>query len=410
MTADAIPILASTTSVDDCAWWRSRWNDSRARRALHEEQEALRYHTYDVLNFIHVPKCAGHTVEVALCRAFFTNSSSRCTTHTGDGMRYQGGHHTFNERLHSRPMHHHKELSWNHDFATILREPLSRLVSLYNDIHSFLSIPDACNDENGRFRAEPSYCGQHYRYACRAGTGFNTWARIHGHHNGSAPCVPSVSFSSWVRPCSSREASAHLCEPSNRQFNYVYNSDAAANLSAPPDAVEAQFSAMFRRDYLVVGTVSRHDTVRPRPLLPDGRSSDRAEGEWPVSPSARVWTRRCDASLSASCGLCAHHARRPCYHSRQRRAQRSCPLLPRRRLPHTSRRRMAIGLSGLMSCRARTWSACGSRWQRGNTSTPPSTAPLCESKPSRSGALRKASQTPSEQWARQLPRLLLVLL
>ena len=271
-----------------CAFWHHRWNESRHRwrheqwHVTNDEPELAGRRTvvvadeHDVeqrprrggssttttrprsmLNFIHVPKAAGHVVELALRNAWHgarvcdTNCSA---TDTGDGAHFRGGHHSINSRV-SDAAGLNKQ-----DFVTVLREPLSRQLSAYNDFISYLSISNhSCNDIRGHPKVTPSYCGSGYRFVCLPGTGWNTIARKHYRFNGSSPCVPSVNFTEWVQPCSTQRQNAHLCSMPNVQLRYVMPTP--LNLSWTDEAIEQQLYGLIRLNYLVVGTTSRPDSV-----------------------------------------------------------------------------------------------------------------------------------------------------
>ena len=243
-----------------CEFWRIKWNESHTRWRM-------KPHHHSMLNFIHVPKAAGHTVEEALTRAF--TGASEGTSGTTDGHNFQAGHHTYTERL-----NHHGGKS--QDFITVLREPLSRLVSRYNDVHNMLSEPSFCAVPGKAFwpkvkggisirtaahSMQPSYCFTAYMGACKPGTGWNLVAMAEQNHNGSAPCVPALSFLEWL-DCPARATTAgssHWCAPIDEARHYIH--PMAFDFPKSDPKLEEDLADELRKHYLLVGTLAKQGTV-----------------------------------------------------------------------------------------------------------------------------------------------------
>ena len=91
-----------------CDLWHHRWNSTRA--------SAISNTTYKLyIEFVHVPKAAGHTIENALNFAFhgnFTGNRKSCSIATSDCEYYHGGHLSIVHRPRGR------------SYITILRAPM----------------------------------------------------------------------------------------------------------------------------------------------------------------------------------------------------------------------------------------------------------------------------------------------
>ena len=185
------PSPALLSSKMGCEWWFQRWNQTR--------QAALAGHR-PAIEFVHVPKAAGHTIEKALSFAFhgcvdnatcppelLTSSSiprrKGCTMDTSDCENFHGGHHPMVHRNNGRG-----------SFITTLREPTSALISMYNDIGVILSTR-CTNIEYCTSRVEMEFC--------KPGTGMNFPRMIadgRNPHNASdvVPCVAAKPFIEWA--------------------------------------------------------------------------------------------------------------------------------------------------------------------------------------------------------------------
>ena len=171
-----------------CEWWHRRWNETR-RRALAGQRSFIQ--------FVHVPKAAGHTIEAALKLAFHgcadnatcavpTSTSvplKRCGIETSDCQNYHGGHHALVHRN-------------GGSFITVLREPMSCMISAYNDVGSVLSR--SC------FGIHIQYCmSDGYKDFCQPGTGTNLHrmmadGRDPQKESDVVPCVAAKPFLEWA--------------------------------------------------------------------------------------------------------------------------------------------------------------------------------------------------------------------
>jgi len=217
--------LTATLPLDPgtCELWHDRWRSVRSHARF--------------IQFVHNRKAAGHYVERWLWDAHYGNAHNMSgRDKTSDLHFFAGGHHSFNSR------------HWRHQqFITVVREPLERMASHYNDIHGFLSVPNVCH--NGSY---PSYCSAAHVNACKERTGWNTEAMHKYAFEGASPCVPRLSFY--------EQASGETSWPGghNQQFkDVVPHFDWRANAS--------EQLAMLRRDlrshYLVVGVATRDSTA-----------------------------------------------------------------------------------------------------------------------------------------------------
>ena len=293
-----LPTMSLTLAHDaPCEFWRIKWNESHTRWRM-------KPHHHSMLNFIHVPKAAGHTVEEALTRAF--TGASEGTSGTTDGHNFQAGHHTYTERL-----NHHGGKS--QDFITVLREPLSRLVSRYNDVHNMLSEPSFCAVSGKAFwpkvkggisirtaahSMQPSYCFTAYMGACKPGTGWNLVAMAEQNHNGSAPCVPALSFLEWLDcPAKATTAgSSHWCAPIDEARHYIH--PMAFDFPKSDPKLEEDLADELRKHYLLVGTLAKQGTV-------NHSEKARVAGRPAIQAGHTEFSGRLNAHSNNANGICA---------------------------------------------------------------------------------------------------------
>ena len=229
----ATDALHDIQSLPNCSYWHARWHRSRQQRAS------------NVIEFVHVRKAAGHFIELWLKGAFYGNGTLTqewdrhglmCSETTDCLHNFYGGHHTYYKRL--RP-----NGTRTQQFVAVVREPLSRLMSFYNDFVGFLSVPHIC-----RGMKTPEYCGPHFERACRAGTGWNT-AALHG-WNSTSPrgaCVPTESFTNFTRHAGVNEQSHFLLHEYRSSW-----SDAERR---------EHFRKQLREYYLVLGLATPESTA-----------------------------------------------------------------------------------------------------------------------------------------------------
>jgi len=236
--------IADYDRLNPCSYWQAMWARSRSYlRGIH---------------FVHVPKAGGHYVESWLMHAFHgghiahtPGGERRRQAHvqcvleqhhdTTDCWIFHGGHHPYTHRIAPRvdPTQPPGELGmW---FVTAVREPVSRLISQYDDATGFLSSV-ACS------AAVPSYCSAAYEHWCLPGTGTNfvaNWRRVtHGLPNSTRPCRPRQTFFEYAMNSQPNEQSHHVLPLSRKSWN----ENRTRSLHA--------LRALLRTSYLMVGATS----------------------------------------------------------------------------------------------------------------------------------------------------------
>ena len=212
-------------ATDPCSYWLARWihlrNSSRTNGRFTE--------------FVHIRKAAGHTVELWLSQAYQGPNGTHTTSLRN---RFHGGHHPIGARRHEK----------HQVFVTVFREPVERIVSHFNDIHTFLSIPGTCGSLAAP-RFQPSYCsGQYYR-ACVNGTGWNAAAMVRYNFSGNSPCIPRLSPVDY---------STHAFVSHNEQFMFTMpHYSPHWNTSYLTEQVQEQ----LRTAYAVIGVATRESVA-----------------------------------------------------------------------------------------------------------------------------------------------------
>ena len=163
---------------------------------------------------------------------------------TSDCVHFHGGH----VPLYMRPRKHTGLM------MTALREPVSRLVSGYNDMHSMLSDNRTCK---GR-PTDIQYCGLAFADACQPGTGWNLHSEWVQQGRSSSPCIPNRTFFQWA-------TQSHLSLASEGKAGYR---DTACYMLGCPFSVEQmlrddrkavmeRLAAYLRSRFLLVADATR---------------------------------------------------------------------------------------------------------------------------------------------------------
>ena len=233
-----VVVLAAAGSLDPaCDKWRLRWNHTRTVRQF--------------IDFIHIPKAAGHSVEAALKLAFHGPNKTgnvKCHLDTSDCINYHGGHTASFWRPRRRDYEHVSQI-------TVLREPISKLLSSYDDIRTMLST-STCN------HSSIQYCSGHHADFCQPGTGWNTEA-VRRHGRGSTPCVPAQSRVAWAIAQNNESSPSHTDAVRRSQAYLTGARASSADLRS--DAHRWQARSRFRRyleqQYALVGVTTRESVA-----------------------------------------------------------------------------------------------------------------------------------------------------
>ncbi len=248
-----------------CRFWHRRWEKARGVGWGSKFVE-----------FVHVPKTAGTTVETWLhCSWNGPNATGRgikcggANPHITDCRHYYGGHTPMMNRPAAR------QAGVASMMATMGRSPLSRLVSEYNGMLRDLSTPKMCNSSRS---ALISMCGGRGEFFCAAGTGWNR----HGSRAntpGRSPCVAAQTLEVFARGRGTKgmryeNLQSHVVmprRPAPGRNRSAAEEDLLSGLAAAPDApADAAASAgrnrselvhRLRMSYTVVGMLGGADSV-----------------------------------------------------------------------------------------------------------------------------------------------------
>lgn len=228
-------LAAAVATTPECKRIAESWRQTRRAAQM------------PFVEFVHVARAGGNAVEDFLRHSFHGPAALpsaalpySCNASPGPGERtdcrwYRAGHASVDRRV-ANPRDYslsHRRIVW----ITVLREPLSRLVSSYNAVLQFYSRPRVCRPSTTH-----SLCNPARPRFCTPGTGFQPGDRVP--NTGQVPCQPVATMRHWV-------------ETGGHERRFSLQAELLRNASSRKSASQV----LGARGFDVVGALSAPDSV-----------------------------------------------------------------------------------------------------------------------------------------------------